>query len=270
MVINFKLFFSAYTLPQSFNTILRVFKNIGILLKFAVTFTNEQVCTVSYKSALIVQEMRLNHTKVCYHHFTISEPGIKNQGSDQLYQGLGKIIHKGHLNPVRINSYDAKKVADTFTYANAVPQYAKFNNGKWKKFENIVVQYAQTDCAPLDGDMYVLTGTSQFTITQPKANHLKDYLRKIEHLQDSQIESEIEIPNSMWTAVCCVFPDGMVYTFAGIGNNVKNKAKIYMQIISLKDLEKFLSTYYFPVDLFPGKNNLCRKKGGERIRYPVQ
>lgn len=59
LVITVTPFFSVYnhifglfSLPQSFNEILRVFQNICVLLKFLVTFTNEQLCTIFYKNQL--------------------------------------------------------------------------------------------------------------------------------------------------------------------------------------------------------------------------
>ena len=193
--------------------------------------------------------MRLNLTKVYYQHFTISELGITRQGSNQLYKGLGKSIHKGHLNPVYINSYDANEIAGTFTYANAVPQYAGFNMGKWKTFEMKIADYARDKCAPSGGDMYVLTGTSQFHISQfkQKTKPRVKYLKK-----------EIEIPNSMWTAFCCVIGPLKAYALAFIGNNVKNINQINMQQISVGDLEKFLSLNNQQVTLFPANSNLCR------------
>lgn len=199
--------------------------------------------------------MRLNRTKVCHQYFTISEPGIARQGSNQLYQGHGNTIHKGHLNPVHINSYDANNMADTFTYANAVPQYAGFNQGKWKQFEMKIADYAKTKCAPKNGDMYVLTGTSRFRISPPDAMPLKRTSPVVSHLV-SGVE-KIEIPNSMWTAFCCVFPGLTAESLAVIGNNVEDPKKINIQEISVSALEDFLSLNNKQVSLFPGKNNLC-------------
>ena len=177
------------------------------------------------------------------------------QGSDDLYKGVGKIFHKGHLNPVHINSYDANKMADTFTYANAVPQYAGFNVGAWRVFEMKIADYAKTKCAPYGGDMYVLTGTSRFHIRPPGTMPLK---RTSSVVYDLVLGVEkIEIPNSMWTAFCCVFPGLRAESFAVIGNNVEDTTKINIQEISVSDLEDFLSLNNKHVSLFPGKNNLC-------------
>ena len=199
--------------------------------------------------------MRLNRTKVYYQHFTISELGITRQGSNQLYKGLGKSIHKGHLNPVYINSYDANEIAGTFTYANAVPQYAGFNMGKWKQFEQSIVDYAKYECAIGNGVLYVLTGTSRFRISKPGAKPPKT--SPIVNYLGSGV-GKIEIPNSMWTAFCCVIGPLKAYALAFIGNNVKNINQINMQQISVGDLEKFLSLNNQQVTLFPANSNLCR------------
>ena len=188
------------------------------------------------------------------------------QGSNQLYQGHGHIIHKGHLNPVHINSYDASKMADTFTYANAVPQYAGFNMGKWKQFEQSIVDYAKYECAIGNGVLYVLTGTSRFRISKPGAKPPKT--SPIVNYLGSGV-GKIEIPNSMWTAVCCVESNYKAESYGGIGNNVKDESEINLQEIQLSRLENFLSSGP-PVDLFPGNNNLCRNQQMKFQRYLLQ
>ena len=93
-----------------------------------------------------------------------------NQGSTGMYAGYGTGlmgIHKGHLNPVKVNSYDQEHMDATFTYTNAVPQYAKFNIGPWKTEEMKIAAYVKDTCATRPGNsavMYLLTGTSKFRL----------------------------------------------------------------------------------------------------------
>ena len=93
--------------------------------------------------------------------------GLSNQGNDALYYKNAQRADKGHLNPVKINTFDQNHVKATFTYSNAVPQYLGFNRGEWKKFEGLIVNYVQTKCAaktPTGGEMYLMTGTSNFRL----------------------------------------------------------------------------------------------------------
>lgn len=70
----------------------------------------------------------------------------------------------------------------------------------------------------------------------------------------------IVVPNSLWTAGCCVRPNGYVQSFAVIGNNVYGNT--LTQQVTTAWLQGFLSdevTYRHiggPVDLFPG-NAAC-------------
>ena len=72
-------------------------------------------------------------------------------------------LDKGHLNPVKINSFAKEYVKSTFTYTNAVPQYPGVNRGQWREYEGYIANYVQSVCAgKYGGTMYLLTGTSDF------------------------------------------------------------------------------------------------------------
>ena len=87
-----------------------------------------------------------------------------------MYSGMGKGLQgfdKGHLDPAHINSFNKDHVLATFTYSNAVPQYAHFNRGTWSSFEHKIVEYVTMQCAKQHGSsavMYLLTGTSKFRL----------------------------------------------------------------------------------------------------------
>ena len=87
----------------------------------------------------------------------ITQPNIANWYFKSGFQ-------RGHLNPVKINSFDEKHVQATFTYSNAVPQYGGLNGGAWKTFEGQIVDHVQKNCQDRKGTMYLMTGTSKFRI----------------------------------------------------------------------------------------------------------
>ena len=175
--------------------------------------------------------------------------------------------HRGHLVQKKTYSSTPNSVRSTYTYTNAVPQRPAFNSGQWAQFEKRIRRYAKTCTYVLQGKLYLLTGTSfaQFGpgdlnpagINPPAIDKLEGYLNDF-----------ISIPNSMWTAGCCVAQDDKnTRNFAVIGNNVQGTAKMYIQQIIVKVLEDFLLNDvkrrkiggpYF-LSLFP-ENVLCRDK----------
>ena len=109
----------------------------------------------------------------------------------------------------------------TFEYTNAVPQRPAFNTGHWAQFEGRIRVYAQQCTQGLQpGTLYLMTGTAFGHIQnnppgynpQVQVNDLGPVLPNY---------PAINIPNSMWTAGCCVRPNG-VESFAVIGNNPQN------------------------------------------------
>ena len=113
-------------------------------------------------------------------------PDLVKQGSKQLYENNGEGIQKGHLNPVKINSFDPNHVEATFAYSNAVPQYGSGSNmASWKSYEGLIVDYVKEDCADKQGIMYLMTGTSKFhlkvgaiTPTQDKVTEVGQIMAK--------------------------------------------------------------------------------------------
>ena len=112
--------------------------------------------------------------------------------------------------------------------------------------------------------MFLLTGISEVRIQihkgQPAASLQPGLLKRIEK------QPNIVIPNSMWTAGCCVHSNGAVLgAFALIGNNDQNTNLIYMSQVKVKDcLQNFLrvgvnGTRGRAVRLFPG-NRGCSYK----------
>lgn len=78
---------------------------------------------------------------------------------------------------------------------------------------------------------------------------------KFDHIGDDK-NGKINIPNSMWTAGCCVRPlDQKTESFAVIGNNVNDKLGTLTQQVTVKELQDILEDDVHTlnnVNLFPG------------------
>ena len=181
-----------------------------------------------------------------------------NQGSNAIY--LKRPYDKGHLVPAQTYSSNPNRFRSTFFYTNAVPQRHIFNGGMWSQFEKRIRVYAQ-QCAkgPQSGTLYLITGTA-FGHIQKNGRGMKKVL--VRHLGRAGKTPYIAIPNSMWTAGCCVRPKG-IKSFAVIGNNVPIKTNILMQQIAVARLQSILRSDVAnlkistrKVDLFPG-NRAC-------------
>lgn len=127
-----------------------------------------------------------------------------------------------------VNS-DAGSLA-TLYYTNAVPQVANFNMGSWKKYEGRIVKYAQRRCAPNGGTLYLITGISEVIISQAgNPPTVQATGKPMSQSFPSQVAPQkIAIPNSMWTAGCCVKGTGpfasVLGAFAVIGNNLPEQS----------------------------------------------
>lgn len=167
--------------------------------------------------------------------------------------------HRGHLVPKKTYSSTPESVRSTYTYTNAVPQRPAFNSGQWSQFEKRIRKYAETCTKVLEGKLYLLTSTS-FVHFQPGNPPV------ITHPDIKLLTGgykSISIPNSMWTAGCCVAKDDHHNTqnFAVIGNNVEEPGQMHTQQIKVSLLEKILLDDVkhrkiggpCSVNLFPGK-----------------
>ena len=173
-------------------------------------------------------------------------PEIQTQGTNQIYAGNVDNIQKGHLVPAETYSFDCLSMVSTFKYTNAVPQYATFNMGLWKAYEDKVRKFARDVCslAPR-GDLYLLTGTSKAVLKQDGTADDENY---------QFLRQAIAIPNSMWTAGCCIANGQVKGAFAAFGNNVQLNPEMHQ--VTVADLEQFLTTgvdQQLQVSLFPGK-----------------
>ena len=116
-----------------------------------------------------------------------------------------------------------------------MPQIAGFNRGQWKKYETKIVQYAQHYCAPNDGTLYLITGTSQVKFEEILSleNEIIGVDKSVplmEEFHDNvdkfpKLGPKIAIPNSMWTVGCCLNlkTNEVVGAFGVMGGNSLNQ-----------------------------------------------
>ncbi|KAL9959794.1 hypothetical protein ACROYT_G033150 [Oculina patagonica] len=194
--------------------------------------------------------------------------GILRQGSRAIYHNQGDDYHTGHLVPARTYSKDQERHTSTYTYTNSVPQRPKFNTGQWSEFERRIRRYAEYTCSQwqpgqLPGTLYLLTGTSLARIQglNPPQQNVNV---QVNSLPPNNIAQGIAIPNSLWTAGCCVRPNVLnPKSFAVIGNNDQNVAQMFTQQVTVHWLQDFLAADVSHdnvggpnVHLFPG-NAAC-------------
>ena len=123
------------------------------------------------------------------------------QGSDAIYHAP---FYKGHLVPGATYSSTEERFRSTFVYTNAVPQRSGLNQGYWSQFEERIRLYAQK-CTQgiLPGTLYLITGTA-FGHIDPNNPQGYNTQKDLYSLHQVAENPAIFIPNSMWTAGCCV------------------------------------------------------------------
>ena len=128
-------------------------------------------------------------------------------------------------------------------------RYASPSNERWSQYERKIRIYAQNTC--------VQNNQFQVTLVQPN------------QLGPVQNYPSITIPISMWTAGCCVAPNGQAGSFAVIGNNDANQLPFISQI-SLAQLQNILTTDVTQsglsgpeVNLFPGLANCVNNNAAQ-------
>ena len=186
--------------------------------------------------------------------------GIQNQADDTVYQGNSMGCQRGHLYAAMTASGDSTRardsVASTYQYTNAVPQCGRFNMGQWNSFERRIRRYANQNCIPRNGVLYLITGISFVGIDMNHPTLPLPVPKRIE-----QFSQNIKKPNSMWTAGLCLLQNPPHESFAVIGNNVQNRRLSVTREISLAHLEGILG-----VDI--RRNGLKRAMGPNVQLFP--
>ena len=117
-------------------------------------------------------------------------------------------VHKGHLIAAGYGRGDPARAAATFTYTNVVPQFEKFNIGKWMAIEKRLVRWGRDNCATKNTknvNMYIVVGAIPSTYMYsggagPRyvgSKGFSDYMDNVSY--------RINVPSKMWTAACCTF-----------------------------------------------------------------
>ena len=138
--------------------------------------------------------------------------------------------------------------------------------------EKVCTQPIQLGHQPA-GTLYLLTGTSSVRIDQKTPPNPTPKV-PVDHIGNPTY-GMISIPNSMWTAGCCVRPKGQrTESFAVIGNNVNDEYQTLTQKVTVAQLQIILqadgNTINNGVNLFPGNpaclNNDLGKALPDRVR----
>ena len=105
----------------------------------------------------------------------------------------------------------------TYTYTNAAPLKPGFNGGMWSRYEGSIRRYARETCTmPMQhlnqqvaaGTLYLLTGTS-FVRIQQQQNQVVPVRDNVGQIGNQE---RIDVPNSLWTAGCCVRQNGALHS----------------------------------------------------------
>lgn len=177
----------------------------------------------------------------------------------------GQQLHRGHMNPSNINSFDEKFMKATFTLTNAAPQFQASNSGPWRTFEKRIAHYAKT----CNGTLYLLTGTSDYGLIKHAitGKAIQDTTIPLPYTRSNFGSVTLVTPRALWTAGCCVRgPDGSLgylmprapESFAVMSNNQKDSNLLHQTEMSIAALEMLLTAPGTQrVNLFPG-NSECR------------
>ena len=177
--------------------------------------------------------------------------------------------------PARTFSSSQRRYDSTYTYTNAVPQKPAFNGGMWSQFERRIREYARDQCTQpiqnghqvvLPGTLYLLTGISNVRFQQQPNNQVvgnPDFVSQI----GNDNTGRILVPNSLWTAGCCVRQNGQfAESFAVMGNNVQNNLNnleltLQITVIQLQGILAEDGDALNNVMLFPGNANCLNDLG---------
>ena len=198
----------------------------------------------------------------------IGVPGVDDaykQANVEAQNKYGNQITRGHMNPSGINSFDKTYMKNTFTLANAVPQFEASNSGPWSDFENKIKDYAHKTCGSKtrQGTLYLLTGRSENGLKGVPKPRVTDAFK----LGPTKVM--LKTPRAVWTAGCCVWKEpGKIFgklwqtekaeSFAVMSNNHYDGNQLHQTEMSVNDLETHLKAPASNVDLFPGNKNCAR------------
>ena len=137
--------------------------------------------------------------------------------SPDVQENIGTKMARGHLIAAQYGRGNVSRIRATFTYTNAVPQFASFNSGQWLCSENKLIKWGREECATsknTDVRMFIVVGAIPSIYTGRQRyfgqSGFSDFQgwSKLEktYLNDSGgKEYRVNVPSYMWTAACCTF-----------------------------------------------------------------
>ena len=183
-------------------------------------------------------------------------------------------LSRGHMNPVVVNTFDKSFMQATFTFSNAVPQFQISNGIHWGNFESRIRNYTRDNCGPRGGTLYLLTGKSNFGLTNGAGGPVQDQTIPLPFTTDTFSGVRLVTPRAIWTAGCCVWKEGILWrkkskaeSFAVMSNNQQDEKLLHQTEMSVAELERLLSAPSVAVNLFPGDEN-CRNAANNKVLPP--
>lgn len=132
-------------------------------------------------------------------------------------------IDRGHLIAALYGLGDSSnnRIAKTFVFTNAVPQFASTNRGMWRKYEGAIIQWARNNCgrAPL----HIVVGSALSTFGQNERRFFgkpgfSDYFSDHDGFR-------VNVPAYIWTAACCYSSSFTKSTFYSEKNSPKKNTR---------------------------------------------
>ena len=175
--------------------------------------------------------------RVDHYEFSLCK---KYQAVSEDYSKNKMDFDRGHLSPSHINARDIEKVTGTFTLTNAAPQYAKFNEYAWEKYE-CITEHTIMDLVPNEL-VYIITGTYGSALDK-EGKPL--WLNK-----NNPNKSPVKVPGYYWKAVC--YPGSQEKEPWGYAIVMPNVDRVVIPLFqNYVTLQKFSEQYFDDVPFGP-------------------
>ncbi|KAF0306048.1 Endonuclease domain-containing 1 protein [Amphibalanus amphitrite] len=187
------------------------------------------------------------------------------QAVDDDYAESG--FNRGHLNPNFLQDGQEARLA-TFTLTNAVPQEPCFNQGAWKRAEQLFDEVFVSFCYARGGQLHALTGAvpnypaqaGDMRTTRTISCGDNDGGCSVWRPEDPHSKyHRVNIPSRMWSAACCRYgpanrPLALPYMHWGL-NAGDGRVRVSVGGHELRHMELELRRWYYserggPVELF--------------------
>ena len=155
--------------------------------------------------------------KAWYLSKTGATSGLKEDCKANTPQNIIARIAKGHLVAAQYGRGNQARIKATFTYTNAVPQFASFNSGQWRSGEKSLITWGRDNCATrgnIDVRVFIVVGAIPSTHTRRRRYFGESGFSEFQRwsrLQNTysadsgKKEYRVNVPSYMWTAACCTF-----------------------------------------------------------------